>query len=200
MFQTRSFRSQFQQNLYKYFSDKIIQKSLSLFSAASLSLRTGDKRIFKKSKIPSYHKSGKMFVSDKNYELDFIENSDVQARVPEYWWCLPSIWKPKRGPKTPVTNWPGEPHCSWHCRRRPCTHWSSQTLLQGASGAPYSLGGSLLFFLRSICYMPSIITISSQAVEKLLAAVNLPSKKAKLKQLKEIIARFFSISYNLTIY
>ena len=32
-----------------------------------------------------------------------------------------------------------------------------------------------------------------QAVEKLLAAVNLPSKKAKLKQLKEIIARSFEV-------
>ena len=37
------------------------------------------------------------------------------------------------------------------------------------------------------------LTISPQAVEKLLVAVNLPSKKAKLKQLKEIIARCFDL-------
>ena len=45
-------------------------------------------------------------------------------------------------------------------------------------------------------YVPAkqtCLTISPQAVEKLLAAVNLPSKKAKLKQLKEIIARSFDM-------
>ena len=52
---------------------------------------------------------------------------------------------------------------------------------------------NLSFFgLIFVCNRNS--TLSLQAVEKLLSAVNLPSKKAKLKQLKEIIARSFDMN------
>ena len=128
-----------------------------------------------------------------------IKNAHPQAWIPDNWWCVSSVRKPECCPKASITNRPRQPCGSRHCRRCPCTHWSSQTLLQGASGAPYSLGGSMLCYLKSIFFCQIFACkinpiLSPQAVEKLLSAVNLPSKKAKLKQLKEIIARSFDMN------
>ena len=138
-----------------------------------------------------------------------VSTSTPQAWVPVNWWRVPSVWKSERGPEAPVTDRPRQPCCSRLCWRRPCTHWCSQTFLQGASGTTYSLGGKLFYSpsldLSLVWRLLSPIStynqiIPPQAVEKLLAAVNLPSKKAKLKQLKEIIARSVNCELKIISY
>merc|ERR1712062_743297 len=91
----------------------------------------------------------------------------VQAGVSEDRRGVQTVWQSQYRPEDQAADRPRQPQLSRLCRRR--------SLLTGA----------LKLFFREL----KEPLIPWEAVEKLLSAINLPSKKTKLRTIKEIVGR-----------